>query len=184
VVQNVSGITTRQGELFPGAEPGPQFYPVSAIDYLTGYLMAFGAMVALARRAKEGGSWPVRISLAQTGRWLVGRGEVPAAALREVPKEIPQADIERWSIDSDTPVGKLPHLGPTVRPFETPPYWARPSVPLGYTSPSGPPAPSDARSLRFPALPRRPGVRGGLCILVVALGLPIPRESTRARPVG
>ena len=33
VVQTVSGITSRQGELFPGAEPGPQFYPVSAIDY-------------------------------------------------------------------------------------------------------------------------------------------------------
>src|SRR6185295_3945231 len=74
VVQTVSGITNRQGELFPGASPGPQFYPVSAIDYLTGYLMAFGAMVALARRAREGGSWLVRISLAQTGRWLVGRG--------------------------------------------------------------------------------------------------------------
>src|SRR5262244_3110590 len=57
VVQNVSGITTRQGELFPGAEPGPQFYPVSAIDYLTGYLMAFGALVALARRVRQGGSW-------------------------------------------------------------------------------------------------------------------------------
>src|ERR687885_440517 len=79
VIQTVSGITTRQGELFPGKEPGPQFYPVSAIDYLTGYLMAFGAMVALARRAREGGSWLVRISLAQTGRWLVDRGEVPAA---------------------------------------------------------------------------------------------------------
>src|SRR5712672_1737544 len=72
VVQNVSGITTRQGQVFPGAEPGaPQFYPVSAIDYLTGYLMAFGALVALARRTREGGSWLVRISLAQTGRWLV-----------------------------------------------------------------------------------------------------------------
>src|SRR5208282_368469 len=96
VVQNVSGITSRQGELFPGKEPGPQFYPVSAIDYLTGYLMAFGALVALKRRAKEGGSWLVRISLAQTGRWLVGLGEVPAAALKDVPKEIPQADIDRW----------------------------------------------------------------------------------------
>src|SRR5712672_3059477 len=104
VVQNVSGITTRQGELFPGASPGPQFYPVSAIDYLTGYLMAFGGMVALARRAKEGGSWLVRISLAQTGRWLVDRGEVPEAALKEVAQEFPQAEIDRWSIDSDTPV--------------------------------------------------------------------------------
>src|SRR5437660_2347510 len=138
VVQNVSGITWRQGELFPGAEPGPQFYPVSAIDYLTGYLMAFGAMVALARRAREGGSWLVRISLAQTGRWLVGRGEVPEAALKDVPKEIPQADIDRWSIESDTPVGRLRHLGPTVRLSETPPRWARPSVPLGYNEPVWP----------------------------------------------
>jgi crotonobetainyl-CoA:carnitine CoA-transferase CaiB-like acyl-CoA transferase len=138
VVQNVSGITTRQGELFPGAEPGPQFYPVSAIDYLTGYLMAFGAMVALARRAREGGSWLVRISLAQTGRWLVGQGEVPQAALKDVQKEFPQAEIERWSIDSDAPVGRLRHLGPTVRLSETPPRWARPSVPLGYNEPAWP----------------------------------------------
>ena len=138
VVQNVSGITTRQGELFPGAGPGPQFYPVSAIDYLTGYLMAFGAMVALARRAREGGSWLVRISLAQTGRWLVDRGEVPAASLKDVPKEIPQADIDRWSVDSDTPVGRLRHLGPTVQLSETPPYWARPSVPLGCNEPVWP----------------------------------------------
>jgi crotonobetainyl-CoA:carnitine CoA-transferase CaiB-like acyl-CoA transferase len=138
VVQNISGITTRQGELFPGAEPGPQFYPVSAIDYLTGYLMAFGAMVALARRAKEGGSWLARISLAQTGRWLVDHGEAPAAALKEVPKEFSQADIDRWSIESDTPAGKLRHLGPTVSLSETPPYWARPSVPLGHNQPVWP----------------------------------------------
>src|SRR5229473_1264133 len=138
VVQNVSGITTRQGELFPGAEPGPQFYPVSAIDYLTGYLMAFGAMVALARRAQEGGSWLVRISLAQTGKWLVNRGEVPAAALKDAAEEIPPADIDRWSIESDAPVGRLRHLGPTVRLSETPPRWARPSVPLGYNEPAWP----------------------------------------------
>jgi len=36
VVQTVSGITSRQGDLFPGVTPGPQFYPVSAIDYRTG----------------------------------------------------------------------------------------------------------------------------------------------------
>jgi len=138
VVQNVSGITTRQGELFPGAEPGPQFYPVSAIDYLTGYLMAFGAMVALARRAREGGSWLVRISLAQTGRWLVGLGEVPEDAARKAHQEFPQSDLDRWSIESAAPAGRLRHLGPTVRLSETPPYWARPSVPLGYNQPVWP----------------------------------------------
>jgi crotonobetainyl-CoA:carnitine CoA-transferase CaiB-like acyl-CoA transferase len=138
VVQTVSGITSRQGELFPGGEPGPQFYPVSAIDYLTGYLMAFGAMVALARRAREGGSWLVRISLAQTGRWLVGRGQVPEAQLKGVPKEFTAAELERWTMVTDTPMGRLGHLGPVVRLSETPPRWARPSVPLGYHPPVWP----------------------------------------------
>jgi crotonobetainyl-CoA:carnitine CoA-transferase CaiB-like acyl-CoA transferase len=138
VVQTVSGITMRQGELFPGAEPGPQFYPVSAIDYLTGYLMAFGAMVALGRRAREGGSWLVRISLAQTGRWLVGRGQVPESQLKGVPKEFTADELKRWSMSSDTPGGRLDHLGPVMRLSETPPRWARPSVPLGYHEPVWP----------------------------------------------
>jgi crotonobetainyl-CoA:carnitine CoA-transferase CaiB-like acyl-CoA transferase len=139
VVQTVSGITTRQGELFPGPTPGPQFYPVSAIDYLTGYLMALGAVAALGRRVREGGSWLVRISLAQTGRWLVGRGEVAEAQLKEVPKEFTPVELERWSMTSDTPVGRLRHLGPVVRLSETPPRWSRPSVPLGYHQPVWPP---------------------------------------------
>lgn len=138
VIQTVSGITARQGEMFPGAAPGPQFYPVSAIDYLTGYLMAFGAMVALQRRTREGGSWLVRLSLAQIGKWLVDFGEVPEAALKDLPAEFPAADIERWSIDSDTPIGRLRHLGPVVRLSLTPPRWARPTVPLGHHQPVWP----------------------------------------------
>ena len=132
VIQAVSGITDRQGQVFPGAEPGPQFYPVSAIDFLTGYLMAFGTMVALARRAREGGSWHVRISLAQAGRWLVSRGQVPEAELKNVPKDFTPAEIERWSMVSETPVGRLQHLAPVLSLSETPPRWARPMVPLGY----------------------------------------------------
>jgi crotonobetainyl-CoA:carnitine CoA-transferase CaiB-like acyl-CoA transferase len=138
VIQSVSGITMRQGEVFPGKAPGPQFYPVSAIDYLTGYLMAFGAMVALARRAREGGSWLVRLSLAQTGRWLVSRGQVPKAQLRDVPHEFTAEEIQRWSITSNTPVGKLQHLAPVVELSETPARWARPTVPLGYHEPVWP----------------------------------------------
>src|SRR5512145_1112206 len=138
VVQTVSGITSRQGELFPGAAPGPQFYPVSAIDYLTGYLMAFGALVALARRVREGGSWLVRISLAQTGRWLVDRGQVPEALLKDVPKEFTSEELERWSMTSETPVGRLHHLAPVLQLSKTPPRWARPSVPLGHNEPVWP----------------------------------------------
>ena len=46
------------------------------LDHATGYLMAFGAMMAKARQSREGGSWHVRVSLAQTGRWLWNLGRV------------------------------------------------------------------------------------------------------------
>jgi len=138
VIQAVSGITHRQGEVFPGAAPGPQFYPVSAIDFLTGYLMAFGAMVALARRTREGGSWHVRISLAQVGRWLVDRGQVPVADLKDVARDFTAAELERWSMTSRTPVGVLQHLAPVLRMSETPPRWARTMVPLGHNEPGWP----------------------------------------------
>ena len=138
VVQTVSGITSRQGDLFPGATPGPQFYPVSAIDYLTGYLMAFGGAVALKRRVHEGGSWLVRISLAQVGRWLLSHGEIPESDLKNVPDEFTPEEIANWSTVSETPMGKLGHLAPVLGLSETPPRWVRPSVPLGHHDPVWP----------------------------------------------
>jgi hypothetical protein len=138
VVQTVSGITSRQAEVVPGKTPGPQFYPVSAIDYCTGYLMAYGAMVALARRAREGGSWLVRISLAQVGKWIVDLVEVSESAARDAPAEFSPEELARWSMVSETPSGSLRHLSPVVQMSETQPYWARPSVPLGYNRPEWP----------------------------------------------
>ena len=138
VIQTVSGITDRQGELYSGTEPGPQFYPVSAIDYLTGYLMAFGTMVALHRRATEGGSWLVRASLAQTGRWLVNRGQVAESALQGVPEDFDAEEVARWSTTSETPHGRLSHLGPAVQMSETEAHWERPTVPLGHHEPVWP----------------------------------------------
>ena len=62
------------------------------------------------------------------------------AAVKEAQKEIPKADIDRWSVGSDAPAGRLRHLGLTVQLSESPSYWARPSVLLGYNQhicPSG-----------------------------------------------
>ena len=138
VVQTVSGITDRQGELFPGASPGPQFYPVSAIDYLTGYLMAFGGIVALNKRVQEGGSWLVRISLAQVGKWLVDQGQILGPDLKDVPLDFTSEEITSWSTTSATPMGQLRHLAPVLSLSETPVQWARPSDPLGYHDPVWP----------------------------------------------
>jgi hypothetical protein len=80
----------------------------------------------------------VRISLAQVGKWIVDLGEVPAAALRNVPVEFTPEELDRWSMVSDTPSGRLRHLKPVVQLSETPPYWARSTVPLGYHKPEWP----------------------------------------------
>jgi hypothetical protein len=111
---------------------------LSAIDYCTGYLMATGAMIALKRRAEQGGSWLVRISLAQVGKWIVDLGEVSESGARDAPAEFTPEELERWSMVSQTPSGPLRHLRPVVELSETPPYWARPSVPLGYNKPEWP----------------------------------------------
>ena len=93
------------------------------IDYVSGYLMAFGAMVALARRATEGGSWLVRVSLARTGKWIVDRGMVDPSAAVEPKGE---------TMETKSPAGVITHLKPVVQMSETSPFWARPPVPLGY----------------------------------------------------
>jgi crotonobetainyl-CoA:carnitine CoA-transferase CaiB-like acyl-CoA transferase len=126
IVQTVSGMATASGD-----PSKPRLMPCSAIDYVSGYLMAYGAMLALARRAREGGSWLVRVSLARTGKWIVDRGAVDASgALAEEPADLTMA--------TRSPAGLITHLKPVVQLSETPARWARPPVPLGHHRPEWP----------------------------------------------
>jgi hypothetical protein len=63
---------------------------------------------------------------------------VPESELKKVPKDFTPEEIERWSMVSDTPVGRCKHLAPTLQMSETPPRWARTMVPLGYSEPVWP----------------------------------------------
>jgi hypothetical protein len=72
------------------------------------------------------------------GKWIVDLGEVAEAAARDAPGEFSAAELESWSTVSETPSGRLRHLKPVVQLSETPPFWARPSVPLGYHQPVWP----------------------------------------------
>ncbi len=134
IVQTVSGMACASGN----AEQ-PKLLPVSAIDYVSGYLMAFGAMVALARRTQIGGSWMVRVSLARTGQWIVDRDLIDRAQLAGVPNDLAEGEIERLCAETVAPAGRIRHLKPIVALSETPPRWTRPPVPLGYHPPIWPP---------------------------------------------
>ncbi len=47
-------------------------------------------------------------------------------------------EIQDLLAESDSPFGRLRHVVPAGRLSETPPFWARPSVPLGTLEPAWP----------------------------------------------
>jgi len=130
LVQAVSGICDDYG-----ADGRPRHLPVSALDYTTGYLAAFATMVALRRRALEGGSYRVRISLAQTGRWLTGLGHFSPEERAGVGEDLPSERIEALTTTSDSHFGRLVYLAPIVQMSETPARWSSPPVPLDHDPP-------------------------------------------------
>jgi len=126
IVQSVSGMAALSAK-----DGRPQYLPVSAIDYVSGYLMAFGATVALERRALEGGSWLVRVSLARVGKWIADRGLLAQDAAEHVAPELPEEELQALMGEMETPAGTIRYLRPVVQLSYTPPYWSRPPVPLG-----------------------------------------------------
>ncbi|MDA1116532.1 MAG: CoA transferase [Proteobacteria bacterium] len=131
IVQTVSGMAQASGD---GVKP--KLLPVSAIDYVSGCLMAYGAMVALARRAREGGSWLVRVALARTGKWIVDRGTVDDSA---APADLPPEELAQLCMQTQSPAGVVGHLKPVVQMSATPPPAGRGRrCRLGTTGRSGP----------------------------------------------
>jgi crotonobetainyl-CoA:carnitine CoA-transferase CaiB-like acyl-CoA transferase len=133
LVQTATGFNHAEGRA--AGVDGPKELPAQMLDHATGYLMAFGAMMARARQSLEGGSWHVRVSLAQTGRWLWNLGRVAdgfktedlkADAVRPFVEEVPSGFGPLLSVSHSAVLSK------------TPAFWARPAMPLGSHPPEWP----------------------------------------------
>ncbi len=133
LVQTATGFNAAEAEAAGLGEPKP--LPAQALDHASGYLMAFGAMTALARRAQEGGTWHVRTSLAQTGRWLRELGRVTGGLACPEP-DLP--DVRDRLEDSASGFGRLTAVRHAAALAVTPTRWERPSAPLGTHEPRWP----------------------------------------------
>lgn len=129
LAQTVTGMAHVHG-MAMGGDQGPQLQPAAVADYTTGFLAAFGTMVALDRRARFGGSYMVRVSLAQTAMWLRALGLKSVDELSEI-QPAGADEIEGWRIQSVSGFGPVRHLRPGVRLSRTPARWLRPTMPLG-----------------------------------------------------
>jgi crotonobetainyl-CoA:carnitine CoA-transferase CaiB-like acyl-CoA transferase len=124
-----SGLMTIEGS---AAEPR---LPVTSLinDYITGYMGALGASAGLLRRATEGGSWHVTVSLTRSAMWCASLGFVdPADAGRDEAHRLRAPS----PYDAPSAFGDVHMLNPPVRFSHTPPAWPDPVlVPRGSSRP-------------------------------------------------
>ena len=133
LVQTSTGFNHAEGQA-AGIE-GPKELPMQVLDHATGYLMAFGAMMGRLRQAREGGSWLVRVSLAQTAHWLWSLGRIDGGlATPEPGKEAVAPLIEAMP----SGFGELRAVCHSAILSATPAIWSRPAVPLGTHPPVWP----------------------------------------------
>ena len=126
LLQTSTGFNHAEGHA-AGVE-GPKELPAQMLDHATGYLMAFGAMMAKARQSREGGSWHVRVSLAQTGRWLWNLGRVADGLTTE---DLKADAVTPFIEEAASGFGPLRAVSHSALLSKTPAFWARPAMPLG-----------------------------------------------------
>lgn len=134
LVQTTTGFNDAEGKA--AGIDGPKELPAQMLDHATGYLMAFGAMMAKARQAREGGSWHVRVSLAQTGRWLWNLGRLNDGL--NTPDLTGEAVHAAFMETVPSGFGTLTAVRHSAVLSRTPAQWSRPAMPLGSHPPQWP----------------------------------------------
>jgi crotonobetainyl-CoA:carnitine CoA-transferase CaiB-like acyl-CoA transferase len=107
------------------AGSSPQFPPTLVLnDYIAGYLGAAGVIAALRRRAREGGSYHVRISLSRAAMWYQTLGVFPT---RDVDLTKPEHRmVPPETINGQTCYGETHRLAPMVKLSKSPGRWPEP----------------------------------------------------------
>ena len=126
LVQTSTGFNHAEGQA--AGIDGPKELPAQMLDHATGYLMAFAAMMAKARQAREGGSYLVRVSLAQTGRWLWHLGRLADGLKNE---DLKGDTVRPFLQEMPSGFGPLSAVSHSAKLAKTPAAWTRPAVPLG-----------------------------------------------------
>lgn len=134
LVQTTTGFNDAEGKA--AGIDGPKELPAQMLDHATGYLMAFGAMMAKARQAREGGSWHVRVSLAQTGCWLWNLGRLDGGL--NTPDLTGEAVQAAFMEAVPSGFGTLTAVRHSAVLSRTPAQWSRPAMPLGSHPPQWP----------------------------------------------
>jgi crotonobetainyl-CoA:carnitine CoA-transferase CaiB-like acyl-CoA transferase len=125
---SLAGIMNLEGD-----EHGPALPVIKVVnDYITAWLLATGIVEALTRRAVDGGSYRVHVSLTRAALWLISLGVFEksyATAVAGTGDAHAYLDPEVFT--ADTPMGRYQGVTDQVRMSKTPGYYRDILVPLG-----------------------------------------------------
>jgi CoA transferase family III len=124
---DMEGLTVTGFTLIEGGGQRPRFPPTFVMnDYIAGYMGAAGVIAALRRRAREGGSYHVRVHLARCATWFRSLGQFTDADFERRGPE--NRLVAPEVIRGPTPYGDLERLAPLVKLSRTPIRWREPLV--------------------------------------------------------
>ena len=128
----IAGLATAEGT--PDQPLPPQQVQVIC-DIMTGYLGAIGVKAALLRRAKEGGSYSVRVSLSQTVMYIMSLGLNDKDMIENLENLGEEHQILKPNlITGMTGFGELTKPGSQVEMSKTPQSWDDPLLHVPGTS--------------------------------------------------
>ena len=121
-----SGYTVAEG-----SKDHPRLPPTVVLnDYLAGYLTAMGVIAALILRAKQGGSYHVRASLARYSMWYSELGLFDPNYVAETIRKPDHQVFPPKGLKLDTSYGSMVRLEPGISYSKTPPFWEVPGRPV------------------------------------------------------
>ena len=128
----VTGVFAREGTF-----ENPALTEIFVVnDYVMSWLSCMAVLATLKRRAIEGGSYRIHISLARLSIWLLHMGIFDKTYAREIGNtEGDHAYLAPEVFQAETPCGLYQGVTDQVRMSETPGFYQVPVVPRGSSNP-------------------------------------------------
>ncbi|MFE6139588.1 CoA transferase [Bacillus sp. NPDC057893] len=120
-----------------GSPDNPKLPPISIVnDYAISWLLEVGALVALERRAKEGGSYRIRVSLDRVSLWILSMGIFDKQFVKETAGSSKEHEyIAPDLFTAETPFGLYQGVTDQVKMSETPGEYKTVLIPRGSNRP-------------------------------------------------
>jgi len=134
LVQTCSGMNVSEAEHFGEGEVARPT-PCQALDHAAGYFLAAGISAALYKRATEGGSYAVDVSLAGTMKYLRSLGQYEGKTGLDCWDPSKSEDVEEYLETRETGFGELRAIKHSARVEGAMPGWDVVPKPLGSDRP-------------------------------------------------